>query len=257
MNKAPFLICLLSVSFLASNAYSGAGDKGKLYGIVDIGASEAAITLQSEYNAPIDKVIAKSKKSQFSAALDVGVGYYLFDSFRTDLSIYYSPAKKFKFKQTFNNPTTNDVVVLLNDGTLGLLAEPSTSTSVSSKTQGLFWNVAYELATTWKVVPYISAGVGYVQNDIKSGQVSGAIFPKKKDTYMAYQFGGGVQYNIDYGMDFLVGYKYFKSNKKELVLKGDTIMQVVSTGALKSITETFRIKSDPVHSGYLGLKLTF
>ena len=174
MNKLPFLICLLSVSFLASNAYSGVGDKGKTYGIVNLGIGQTSMNFDA-VDTEDGVIIAtqSSKKTKEIPVLDLGAGYYLFDSLRTDLSVYYSSGK---YKFTSGTATIPGVTQFTGTFPNGQ------NVTVKNKTLGVAWGVSYEFFAASKFSPYVTVGAGYFRDEAKD-QLS---IKSTKKSYVGY-----------------------------------------------------------------------
>lgn len=240
MNNTPFLISFLTVSLFAFQGFCGTGDKGKTYGIVNLGIGQTSMTVsgvQSENNVTIDTL--SGKKTKDLPVIDLGAGYYLFDSLRTDLSIYYAPGK---YKITSGTASINGVTF---SGTF----PGGQSFQVKNKTLGILWGMSYEFFASSRFSPYLTVGFGYFRDEAKD-QLS---IKSKKKNYTGYLFGGGVSYGVDSGVDLLVGYKYI-GNKNSTISFIDT-----TTDTTTGLTETLKVtvKKKPVQVGHVGLMFTF
>ena len=81
---------------------------------------------------------------------------------------------------------------------------------------GLMFNFLYDIHTNSKWVPYLGAGAGWLEASLDK-VVSGTTIVDDSDAVFAWQFKGGVAYELKPAMAITLGYRYLDSNDLSLI----------------------------------------
>ena len=88
--------------------------------------------------------------------------------------------------------------------------------SGTSYNYGLMFNLLYDIHTNTKWVPYLGVGAGWFEASFDK-VVSGTTIVDDSDAAFAWQFKGGVAYELKPTMAITLGYRYLDSNDLSLV----------------------------------------
>jgi opacity protein-like surface antigen len=78
-------------------------------------------------------------------------------------------------------------------------------------------NAYFDIPVDWPVKPYIGGGVGVATVMVDLDEIGVGNIADESDTVLAYQFSGGVGYDINPKTTLTLGYRYFATDDQEFV----------------------------------------
>ena len=244
-------ILLTTIAVAAFAQGASALEAGKMYMRADLGYNFSSPKLGDKIATGKDKTDGIFQKTSQSNRLkgfagDIGFGYALSDSIRTDVTLNMSQGKK-----TLKDVTLSNTIGNINKpatGTDGLL---TSKVSLKEKKLGLMANAYYDFNNASEFTPYVMAGVGVSRGSLEakiSGYETGTTgdavktasetIKSKNSTSIAYQVGVGVGYEMSKDIFLDVGYKMsgtsgsYKFKKADLA---DATTTPAAAGGLKGI----------------------
>lgn len=178
-------------SMVASSAMAASGD---YYGVVAAGYS---VDSKAKVSGTVVNVDAKKGTKGFAGT--VGVGYYVTDAIRSDVSFSFSPSNT--YKKSGVKHTLTSYAGLVN---------------------------AYYDFTGASIVPYVTVGAGAVSKVYKYTSSTTSL-KSKRTTEFAYQAGLGLGYEVSSGVILDAGYRYTGSAGKMKVKGSDAKATVKGT----------------------------
>ncbi|WP_236870441.1 outer membrane beta-barrel protein [Candidatus Bandiella numerosa] len=225
-------ILLTTVAVAAFAQGASALEAGKMYVRADLGYNFSSPKLNEKIAKGKDDTTALFQKTSQSNRLkgfagDLGFGYALSDSVRTDVTINMSQGKKNLKGITLTNAigkvasgaySDKDGKNYVNPNSDG--AKLLTSTvNLKERKLGLMANAYYDFNNASEFTPYVMAGVGVNRGSLE-GKISGyeegttgalkaasETIKSKNLTSFAYQVGVGVGYEVVKDITLDVGYK--------------------------------------------------
>ena len=224
------LLTTIAVAAIAQGA--SALEAGKMYMRADLGYNFSSPKLGDKIATGKDKTDGIFQKTSQSNRLkgfagDIGFGYALSDSIRTDVTLNMSQGKK-----TLKDVTLSNAIGKVSKDAYGkdgkYIAKPATGTdglltskvSLKEKKLGLMANAYYDFNNASEFTPYVMAGVGVSRGSLEakiSGYETGTTgdavktasetIKSKNSTSIAYQVGVGVGYEMSKDIFLDVGYK--------------------------------------------------
>lgn len=199
------LLTTVAVVTLAAATDVLAMEAGKMYMRGDVGYQ-----ISNFKNAFLSSTGAKRLKG---FAGDVGFGYALSDSVRTDVTLNFSNGTG---KNSVTSLSSN-IVYKANTAadTITLASTKATSVSMTEKGIGLMANAYYDFHNSSEFTPYVMLGLG-VNNGKKELKFSGKdssdveksfTIKSKGKTSLAYQLGVGVGYEMSKDIHLDLAYK--------------------------------------------------
>ena len=194
------LLTTATVALLSTSAF--AMEAGKMYFRGDAGYQFS--NLKNNLLGDTDS----KKLKGFSG--DIGFGYALSDSFRTDVTLNFSQGKG---KQKADKLPTGGISYKIKNDTKALDAEAGTVTA-TEKNMGLLFNGYYDFHNSSAFTPYIMGGVGVNRGKMEL-KFAGKQGNENKDftiksgnkTGILYQVGFGANYEVSKDVLIDVGYK--------------------------------------------------
>jgi len=225
-------ILLTTVAVAAFAQGASALEAGKMYVRADLGYNFSSPKLNEKIAKGKDDTTALFQKTSQSNRLkgfagDLGFGYALSDSVRTDVTINMSQDKKNlkgitltnaigkvasgaysdKDGKNYVNPNSDDAKLL------------TSTVNLKERKLGLMANAYYDFNNASEFTPYVMAGVGVNRGSLE-GKISGyeegttgalkaasETIKSKNLTSFAYQVGVGVGYEVVKDITLDVGYK--------------------------------------------------
>ncbi len=226
-------ILLTTIAVAAFAQGASALEAGKMYMRADLGYNFSSPKLGDKIATGKDKTDGIFQKTSQSNRLkgfagDIGFGYALSDSIRTDVTLNMSQGKK-----TLKDVTLSNTIGKVSKDAYGkdgkYIAKPATGTgtdglltskvSLKEKKLGLMANAYYDFNNASEFTPYVMAGVGVSRGSLEakiSGYETGTTgdlktasetIKSKNSTSIAYQVGVGVGYEMSKDIFLDVGYK--------------------------------------------------
>jgi len=209
-------ILLTTIAVAAFAQGASALEAGKMYARGDLGYQFPGFSIDGD----------KSNRLKGFAG-DIGFGYALSDSVRTDVTLNLArPSKSLDGKKLtaaqYNAEVTNtkikDSKIAKDD------SEVTTKAEAKEKSMGLMFNAYYDFNNASEFTPYVMAGVGINRSSIElknianlttvdeSGKDEAATqnlltLTSKNKTSFAYQVGVGAAYEMSKDIHLDVGYK--------------------------------------------------
>jgi len=231
-------ILLTTVAVAAFAQGASALEAGKMYVRADLGYNFSSPKLNDKIAKGKDDTTAIFQKTSQSNRLkgfagDIGFGYALSDSVRTDVTINMSQGKKNLKGITLTNALgkvanaaysdkdgKNYVATPVNPATPGDAKLLTSTVNLKEKKLGLMANAYYDFNNASEFTPYVMAGVGVNRGSLEA-KVSGyeavidgsnlkaasETIKSKNLTSFAYQVGVGVGYEVVKDITLDVGYK--------------------------------------------------
>ena len=237
-------ILLTTVAVAAFAQGASALEAGKMYARADLGYNFSSPKLGDKIaNGKDTGALLKGTKQSNRLkgfAGDLGFGYALSDSIRTDVTINMSQGKK-KLKDVELASTLGTVAndVKAKDGKYDTAGDLQKSNiNLKEKKLGLMANAYYDFNNASEFTPYVMAGVGVNRGSLEakvSGYKAGTTgdlktasetIKSKNLTSLAYQVGVGVGYEVAKDISLDVGYKMsgmtgsYKFKKADLAAAG-------------------------------------
>ena len=225
-------ILLTTVAVAAFAQGASALEAGKMYVRADLGYNFSSPKLNDKIAKGKDDTTALFQKTSQSNRLkgfagDIGFGYALSDSVRTDVTINMSQGKKNLKGITLTNGLGKVASGAYSDkegknyAAVGGDAKLLTSNvNLKEKKLGLMANAYYDFNNASEFTPYVMAGVGVNRGSLEakvSGYEAGTAgtalkaasetIKSKNLTSFAYQVGVGVGYEVVKDITLDVGYK--------------------------------------------------
>ena len=229
-------ILLTTIAVAAFAQGASALEAGKMYMRADLGYNFSSPKLGDEIaNGKDTGAILKGTKASNRLkgfAGDIGFGYALSDSIRTDVTLNISQGKK-KLKDVTLTSKVGDVDV-----------KTPAKIHLKEKKLGLMANAYYDFNNASEFTPYVMAGVGVNRGSLeaKIDGDNGKADAEKKDTSatiksknltsVAYQVGVGVGYEMAKDITLDVGYK-MSGTSGSYKFKKDDVAKV--TGATDKV----------------------
>jgi opacity protein-like surface antigen len=256
-------ILLTTIAVAAFAQGASALEAGKMYMRADLGYNFSSPKLGDKIATGKDKTDGIFQKTSQSNRLkgfagDIGFGYALSDSIRTDVTLNMSQGKK-----TLKDVTLSNTIGKVSKDAYGkdgkYINKPATGTdrlltskvSLKEKKLGLMANAYYDFNNASEFTPYVMAGVGVSRGSLEakiSGYETGTTedavktasetIKSKNSTSIAYQVGVGVGYEMSKDIFLDVGYKMsgtsgsYKFKKADLA---DATTTAAAAGRLKGI----------------------
>ena len=218
-------ILLTTIAVAAFAQGASALEAGKMYMRADLGYNFSSPKLGDKIATGKDKTDGIFQKTSQSNRLkgfagDIGFGYALSDSIRTDVTLNMSQGKKTLKDVTLSNASYSD-----KDGKSYVAAGTADAKLLTSKVSlkekklGLMANAYYDFNNASEFTPYVMAGVGVSRGSLEaknSGYETGTTgdlktasetIKSKNSTSIAYQVGVGVGYEMSKDIFLDVGYK--------------------------------------------------
>ncbi len=245
-------ILLTTIAVAAFAQGASALEAGKMYARGDLGYNFSNFnnTLLSNDNA----------KRLKGFVGDIGFGYALSDSVRTDVTFNFSKGTGKNSVKTLANPLNHTADTTGKDaatkGEINFDQSKAASVSMTEKNIGLMANAYYDFNNASEFTPYVMAGFGvnkgkkdlkFSGKDSSDKDVSFTMNSKAKTTF-AYQVGVGVGYEMSKDIHLDVAYKLvghastytykFKDNET-LDVRGQSYNQKtpLSTSVFNKITK--------------------
>ena len=226
-------ILLTTVAVAAFAQGASALEAGKMYVRADLGYNFSSPKLNDKIAKGKDDTTAIFQKTSQSNRLkgfagDIGFGYALSDSIRTDVTINMSQGKKnlkniefstdiIKLNKIGNTYSVDGKTAVAKSDTAKL---QNTTFNLKEKKLGLMANAYYDFNNASEFTPYVMAGVGVNRGSLEA-KVSGyeavtdgstlkaasETIKSKNLTSFAYQVGVGVGYEVVKDITLDVGYK--------------------------------------------------
>lgn len=283
-------ILLTTIAVAAFAQGASALETGKMYMRADLGYNFSSpklgdkIATGKDINDGIFQKTSQSNRLKGFAG-DIGFGYALSDSIRTDVTLNMSQGKKTLKDVTLSNAigkVSRDaygkdgkyVAVDNNKPTENLLLP---KVSLKEKKLGLMANAYYDFNNASEFTPYVMAGVGVSRGSLEakiSGYETGTVgdavktasetIKSKNSTSIAYQVGVGVGYEMSKDIFLDVGYKMsgtsgsYKFKKADLAAAG--INPTTAAGILngKGLTDKDKFGSPKLqHTLTAGVRFAF
>jgi len=230
-------ILLTTVAVAAFAQGASALEAGKMYVRADLGYNFSSPKLNDKIAKGKDDTTALFEKTSQSNRLkgfagDIGFGYALSDSVRTDVTINMSQGKKNLKGITLGDELgkvddesysdkdgKNYVATPVNPATPGDAKLLTSTVNLKEKKLGLMANAYYDFNNASEFTPYVMAGVGVNRGSLEakvSGYEAGTTgalkaasetIKSKNLTSFAYQVGVGVGYEVVKDITLDVGYK--------------------------------------------------
>ena len=260
-------ILLTTIAVAAFAQGASALEAGKMYMRADLGYNFSSPKLGDKVanGTDTDSIFKATKKSNklkgFSG--DIGFGYALSDSIRTDVTLNMSKGSKKLKDVELGTLVTNDKfgsietlkVVSTTDMTItGGTVALKNSVSLKEKKLGLMANAYYDFNNASEFTPYVMAGVGVSRGSLEAkisgyetGTAGNAVktasetIKSKNSTSIAYQVGVGVGYEMSKDIFLDVGYKMsgtsgsYKFKKADLAAADTTVTPATTAGILNGI----------------------
>ena len=225
-------ILLTTVAVAAFAQGASALEAGKMYVRADLGYNFSSPKLNDKIAKGKDDTTALFQKTTQSNRLkgfagDIGFGYALSDSVRTDVTINMSQGKKNLKGITLSNALGKVAKDAYSDkeGKIYVAAGTTdaklltSNVNLKEKKLGLMANAYYDFNNASEFTPYVMAGVGVNRGSLEA-KVSGyeqattgtlkaasETIKSKNLTSFAYQVGVGVGYEVVKDITLDVGYK--------------------------------------------------
>ena len=224
-------ILLTTVAVAAFAQGASALEAGKMYVRADLGYNFSSPKLNDKIAKGKDDTTAIFQKTSQSNRLkgfagDIGFGYALSDSVRTDVTINMSQGKKNLKGITLTNALGKVASGVYSDkdgknyaGVPGDAKLLTSTVNLKEKKLGLMANAYYDFNNASEFTPYVMAGVGVNRGSLEakvSGYEAGTAgalkaasetIKSKNLTSFAYQVGVGVGYEVVKDITLDVGYK--------------------------------------------------
>ena len=225
-------ILLTTVAVAAFAQGASALEAGKMYVRADLGYNFSSPKLNDKIAKGKDDTTALFQKTTQSNRLkgfagDIGFGYALSDSVRTDVTINMSQGKKNLKGITLSNALGKVAKDAYSDkeGKIYVAAGTTdaklltSNVNLKEKKLGLMANAYYDFNNASEFTPYVMAGVGVNRGSLEakvSGYEAGTAgalkaasetIKSKNLTSFAYQVGVGVGYEVVKDITLDVGYK--------------------------------------------------
>jgi len=225
-------ILLTTVAVAAFAQGASALEAGKMYVRADLGYNFSSPKLNDKITKGKDDTTALFEKTSQSNRLkgfagDIGFGYALSDSVRTDVTINMSQGKKnlkniefstdiIKLNKIGNTYSVDGKTAVAKSDTAKL---QNTTFNLKEKKLCLMANAYYDFNNASEFTPYVMAGVGVNRGSLEakvSGYEAGTTgalkaasetIKSKNLTSFAYQVGVGVGYEVVKDITLDVGYK--------------------------------------------------
>jgi len=224
-------ILLTTVAVAAFAQGASALEAGKMYVRADLGYNFSSPKLNDKIaNGKDTGALLKGTKQSNRLkgfAGDIGFGYALSDSIRTDVTINMSQGKKnlkniefstdiIKLNKIGNTYSVDGKTAVAKSDTAKL---QNTTFNLKEKKLGLMANAYYDFNNASEFTPYVMAGVGVNRGSLEakvSGYETGSTgalkaasetIKSKNLTSFAYQVGVGVGYEVVKDITLDVGYK--------------------------------------------------
>jgi opacity protein-like surface antigen len=223
------ILCLLATSSIAVNALAEAEDKNKCYFRFDAGQSQ-----MQKLNNGQEYPNYKPKRAN---VFDVGVGYYVNDHFRADITF---SNRDYKINSEISTgPETNQ-----------------SATNQKIRSTALMLNGYYDIGTFGNFTPYLSAGVGVALN--KAGELDYAFsegnisYSQQTTTNLAYQIGAGTAVKLTDRVSLDFNYKFLNMGSAKT---GRGLSVPTSTGGISAQNPvTAKLKA---HEFMAGIRFDF
>ena len=249
-------ILLTTIAVAAFAQGASALEAGKMYARGDLGYNFSSPKLGDKIANGKDTGAAlkgtKQSNSLRGFAGDIGFGYALSDSIRTDVTINMSQGKKnlkniefstdnFELNKIGNTYSADEKTAVAK-GTAGAKLL-NTTVNLKEKKLGLMANVYYDFNNASEFTPYVMAGVGVTRGTLEakvsgyeaetSGDLKAAseTIKSKNNTSFAYQVGVGVGYEMSKDIFLDVGYKMSGTSGSYKFKKADLATTSGSTKA--------------------------
>jgi len=225
-------ILLTTIAVAAFAQGASALEAGKMYMRADLGYNFSSPKLGDKIATGKDKTDGIFQKTSQSNRLkgfagDIGFGYALSDSIRTDVTLNMSQGKKTLKDVTLSNAIgkVSNASYSNKDGKSYVAAGTADAKLLTSKVSlkekklGLMANAYYDFNNASEFTPYVMAGVGVSRGSLEakiSGYETGTTgdlktasetIKSKNSTSIAYQVGVGVGYEMSKDIFLDVGYK--------------------------------------------------
>jgi opacity protein-like surface antigen len=246
-------ILLTTIAVAAFAQGASALEAGKMYMRADLGYNFSSPKLGDKIATGKDNATGIFTNTSQSNRLkgfagDIGFGYALSDSIRTDVTLNMSQGKKTLKDVTLsktigkvsNDAYGKDGKYITGSGTDGLL---TSKVSLKEKKLGLMANAYYDFNNASEFTPYVMAGVGVTRGTLEakvsgyeagtSGDLKAAseTIKSKNNTSFAYQVGVGVGYEMSKDIFLDVGYKMSGTSGSYKFKKADLATTSGSTKA--------------------------
>jgi opacity protein-like surface antigen len=249
-------ILLTTIAVAAFAQGASALEVGKMYMRADLGYNFSSPKLGDKVAAGKDKTDEIFQKTSQSNSLkgfagDIGFGYALSDSIRTDVTLNMSKGNKTLKDVTLSNTigkvanaaySDKDGKTYVAQGTTNAKLLTSTVKLKENKL-GLMANAYYDFNNASEFTPYVMAGVGVTRGTLEakvsgyeagtSGDLKAAseTIKSKNNTSFAYQVGVGVGYEMSKDIFLDVGYKMSGTSGSYKFKKADLATTSGSTKA--------------------------
>jgi opacity protein-like surface antigen len=229
-------ILLTTVAFAAFTSSASALEAGKMYMKADLGSNLSKIKFGEKFaNGKDDDgaVVKNTKQSNVlkGSAGDIGFGYALSDSLRTDITFNMQQGET-KFKDVELNDDVGNVKGKVSyKPSIGDIVTNEVQQSqiiLREKKLGLIANVYYDFNNSSDFTPYAMAGVGiqassleaklygFTEGEGENADKTTSFQPVKSKSLISlgYQVGLGVDYEMSKDIFLDVGYKVSGSTGK-------------------------------------------
>ena len=244
-------ILLTTIAAAAFAQGASALEAGKMYARGDLGYQFSGLSLYGD----------KSNRLKGFAG-DIGFGYALSDSVRTDVTLNFArPTKSFNGdKLTAAEYTTAVTDYKIKDPKIAKDgSEVTEKIKAKEKSMGLMFNAYYDFNNASEFTPYVMAGVGINRSSLelkttanlttvdKSGKDEAATqnlstLSSKNKTSFAYQVGVGAAYEMSKDIHLDVGYKLSRTTGKfkykDVKVGDDVVYKVVNDWVKPKLSHT-------------------
>lgn len=240
--------------FLASTAITAASyadntetsvDNKDFYVRVDAGKNFSKKVTDKTTSSEGEEVKYQSGKLKNDVVLNLGVGTYLDDNFRTEISL-----SQRNYKLNNNTSATDDTNATFKH-----------NRDQKIKSTALMLNGYYDFGTFSSITPYIQVGLGLARNKANDLTINGYDNenPAEKSTYksktsnnLAWQIGAGASATITETVKFDLGYKYIDLGKAKTNNGTSLDLDNLSTRQVTAATAKLR-----AHEVTAGLRFDF
>ena len=201
-------ILLTTVAVAAFATGASAMEAGKMYMKANVGYNMSSPSLDSKLaDGKTDGLFQNTKSSNRlkGFAGDIGFGYALSDSVRTDLTLSLSQGKKTLKDVKLKDPGIGDVG-----------SDKAAKVKLTEKKIGLMANAYYDFHNSSEFTPYVMAGVGLNRGTLEANingyegntdTAKSKTIKSKNLTSFAYNVGVGVGYEMTKDVYLDAGYK--------------------------------------------------
>lgn len=229
---------ITTISF-ADNSTATTNDKD-FYVRVDAGKNFAKKITDKVVNDDVNEVKYQSGKLKNDVVLNLGVGTYLDDNFRTEISL-----SQRDFKLNNNTATIGESETTL---------KYNRSQKIKSTT--LMLNGYYDFGTFSSVTPYVQVGLGLARNKAKDLTINTSnndiqtiksTYKGKTSNNLAWQIGAGASAAITETIKFDLGYKYIDLGKAKT--NNGTSLDLSDLETTQKTAATAKLRAHEVTAG--------